>query len=156
MRSSVSVLSSRWGVAPAVCSGASSAPSRARRVVAAAALPQRRRLRSGLPTTTTEKASSTMQVKALSGDETGLVTALSSAPPEAMYALGAGESSALKIASECALLKEKGSEMKTLLDGVAFQSSLSFDQRVASSTNKKPLLFSKLACKGQKEVWRPS
>lgn len=154
MRSSVTVLSSRRGVAPAVCSGASSAPSRARRVVAAAALSQRRRPRSGLPTT--EKASSTMQVKALSGDETGLVTALSSAPPEAMYALGAGESSALKIASECALLKEKGSEMKTLLVGVAFQSSLSFDRRVASSTNKKPLLFSKLACKGQKEVWRPS
>ena len=32
-----------------------------------------------------------MRVEALSGDETGLVTALSSAPKEAVAALGAGE-----------------------------------------------------------------
>ena len=97
MRSSV--LSSRRGVAPA--RGASGL-SRARVAVAAAssvsvAPLQRRRLAfRDLPTT--------MKTKAVSGDETGLLTALSAAPPEAVAALGAGESPALKVASKCTLL----------------------------------------------------
>jgi len=87
MRSSV-LLSSRRGAAPAACRGGASAPSRTRVAVASAsaAPAQRRRLRrqSDLPT-------STMKTKAVSGDETGLLTALSAAPPEAVAALGAGE-----------------------------------------------------------------
>lgn len=125
MRSSVSVLSSRRGVAPAACSGASTAPSRARIAAAAApaALPQRRRL-SGLPTK--EKAASTMQTKAVSGDETGLITALSSAPKEAVAAFGAG---ALKIGSECVLLKGERERCLVLLFSSFSRRLLVFDRR---------------------------
>ena len=61
-----------------------------------------------------------MKTKAVSGDETGLLTALSAAPPEAVAALGAGESSASKIALECTLSKEKESRDKDVFDCFCF------------------------------------
>lgn len=62
-----------------------------------------------VPLTTTPKTKTKKSIatptRAISGDDTGLLTALSSAPPEAFAALAAGASICWNKASKCALFK---------------------------------------------------
>ena len=106
MRSSSVLSSRRCGPSASSCRHGAS-PARV-----AAALLHRRPLRSGvLPLTTTNS----MTTLAISGDDTGLITALSSAPPEAVAALGAGASAGEESGSKCVLAEGGRGEKKGCL-----------------------------------------